>query len=59
MKTNVLSPLASPRTNAPTKNPIEMPKTLNSFTFVNFCNNLPKRSRIIAKKNHNPQRLIL
>ena len=59
MKTNVFRPLARPSTRAPTKKPIEMPNTLNSLTFVNFCSNLPTKSNKIAMKNHIPHREIL
>lgn len=57
MKTKVFRSLARPRTNAPTKKPIDMPNTLNSLTFVSFCNNLPNKSRRTAMKNHIPHRL--
>lgn len=56
MKMNVLNPFASPKTMTPSRHPIDIPKTLNSNTFVHFSSNLPIKSKTVAKKNHTPQR---
>lgn len=55
MKMKVLILFASPNATKPTMKPIEIARTLNSLTFVIFCNNLPKISKVIPIKYHNPR----